>query len=101
MKGKRKKYSAEFKTEVALAALQNQMTVSEITEKYQVSTGMIYKWRDALVANASAAFADKKADVSKDRQIDNLHRKIGELEMMLDFAKRVSRQLGIEIPADN
>ncbi len=38
----------------------------------------------------------QKAD---QRQIDNLHRKIGELKMELDFAKRASVALGIEMPA--
>ena len=30
---------------------------------------------------------------------DSRHRKIGELEMELDFANRVSKALGIPIPA--
>jgi len=32
--------------------------------------------------------------------VDNLHRKIGELEMMLDFAKRASQKLGLRLPED-
>jgi hypothetical protein len=39
-------------------------------------------------------------DGAAQKERDNLHRKIGELEMKLDFAKRVSRQLGISIPED-
>jgi transposase-like protein len=31
------KFTAEFKAQVALAAISNQMTVSEIVEKYNVS----------------------------------------------------------------
>lgn len=35
------------------------------------------------------------------KQKDRYLRKIGDLEMQLDFAKRVYRKLGIEIPADD
>ena len=35
------------------------------------------------------------------KQKDRYLRKIGDLEMQLDFAKRVSKKLGIEIPADD
>ena len=35
------------------------------------------------------------------KQKDRYLRKIGDLEMQLDFAKRVSRKLGIEIPPDD
>lgn len=94
-----KKYSAAFKAQVALAAIQNQMTVAEIIEKYGVSKGIIYKWKDEFLANASNVF-EKSAEAKSDqKQIDNLHRKIGELEMELDFARRASIALGIEMPA--
>lgn len=35
------------------------------------------------------------------KEKDKLHAKIGELEMQLDFAKRVSRKLGIPMPAED
>lgn len=96
-----KKYSASFKAQVALAALQNQLTVAEIIEKFGVSKSMVYKWKDEFVANASNVFEKTSEAKSDQRQIDNLHRKIGELEMELDFAKRASIALGIEMPAKN
>jgi len=102
MKQTRKKYAAEFKAKVALAALSNQMTLSEISEKYSISTSMISKWKAEFVANASAAFKDKPlstADQEKEKQ--ELYAKIGKLEMKLDFAKRVSKELGIPVPADD
>lgn len=38
------KFTAEFKAQVALAAISNQMTVSEIVEKYKVSKTMVYQY---------------------------------------------------------
>ena len=43
----------------------------------------------------------KMDDAAFEKQKDRYLRKIGDLEMQLDFAKRVSRQLGIEIPAND
>ena len=40
------KFTAEFKAQVALAAISNQMTVSEIVEKFNVSKTMVYQWKD-------------------------------------------------------
>lgn len=98
-KRQQKKYSASFKAQVALAAIQNQMTISEIIEKYGVSKTIIYNWKEEFLSNASSVF-EKHAEAKTDqRKIDNLHRKIGELEMELDFAKRASIALGIEMPA--
>ena len=84
---------------MALAAISNQMTVFEIVEKYNVSKTMVYQWKDEFLANASRVFESDSATRQQEKQIDNLHRKIGELEMELDFAKRASRALGIGLPA--
>lgn len=93
------KFTAEFKAQVVLAAISNQMTVSEIVEKYNVSKTMVYQWKDEFLSNASKVFESDRATRQQEKQIDNLHRKIGELEMELDFAKRASKALGIGLPA--
>lgn len=48
--------------------------------------------------NVSAAFGAKSEAGNFDKERDALHRKIGELEMDVDFCKRVYKQLGIPIP---
>ncbi len=93
------KYTAAFKAKVALAAIQNQMTISEIIEKYGVSKGIIYKWKEEFLTNAANVFEKSSEAKADQKHIDNLHRKIGELEMELDFARRASIALGIEMPA--
>jgi hypothetical protein len=55
-----------------------------------------------FIENSAAAFETPKPDGDAlEKQKDRYLRKIGDLEMQLDFAKRVSRKLGIEIPADD
>lgn len=97
----RKKYTSEFKAKVALEALKEQMTLPELEKKFGVSQYMISRWKKELQRNASQTFGvagDKEAVHRK--EVDNLHRKIGELEMMLDFAKRASLELGVRLPDD-
>ncbi len=102
MKGTRKKYDAKFKAKVALEAIKERETLNELAVKYEVSPVMISRWKKEFIANSSAAFeAPKIDDAYIEKQKDRYLRKIGDLEMQLDFAKRVSRQLGIEIPADD
>ena len=53
--------------------------------------------------NAAAAFGGRIERTEKEIQAehDRHLRKIGELEMKLDFAKRASKALGILLPADD
>ena len=63
------------------------------------------QWKLAYTAAARKrlmkwkVFESDRAARQQEKQIDNLHRKIGELEVELDFAKRASRALGIGLPA--
>jgi len=99
------KCSPELKAQVALAALGGQQTVAEIIKKYGVSKTAVYAWKQELQQNAASLFGGSASSSSQpdsashQKQIDNLHRKIGELEMELDFARRASVALGIEMPA--
>lgn len=63
---------------------------------------MISRRKKEFISNSAAAFESPKIDDDYiEKQKDRYLRKIGDLEMQLDFAKRVSKQLGIKIPADD
>ena len=102
MKQTRKKYDAKFKGKVAIEAIKERETLNELATKYELSPVMISRWKKEFIENSAAAFETPKVDdAALEKQKDRYLRKIGDLEMQLDFAKRVSRQLGIEIPADD
>lgn len=101
MKQTRKKYDAKFKAKVAIEAIKERSTLNELSAKYEVSPVMISRWKKEFIENSAAAFeAPKMDEAALEKQRDQYLRKIGDLEMRLDFAKRVSKKLGIEIPAD-
>jgi len=85
---KRKQHSADFKARVAMAALSGEKTLAELSSEFGVHPRMISTWRQELTKRASELFArGKKAPAVDDVQkvIDDLHRKIGQLQVERDF----------------
>jgi transposase len=82
---KRKQHSAEFKARVAMAALSGEKTLAA---EFGVHPTMISNWMQELVKRATELFArGNKAPATEDAQkmIDDLHRKIGQLQVECDF----------------
>jgi len=85
---KRKQHSAEFKARVAMAALSGAKTLAELSSEFGVHPTMISTWRQELMKRAGELFArGNKASTADDAQkvIDDLHRKIGQLQVERDF----------------
>ena len=92
MSNKRKKYSAEFKAKVALAAIKNEETTAELAQRFGIHPTMITAWKKALVDGAGDIFdKHQKSRKQNDAKIDELHRQIGQLKVENDF---LSRKLG-------
>lgn len=102
---KRRKFSAEFKSKVALEALREQEPIHEIAKKHQVHPSQVTEWKKSLLGNASSVFekAGAKAEETKliKRKEDRLHKQIGQLHMEVDFLKEACIELGIGLPKDN
>jgi len=56
---KRKQYSAELKTRVALAAIRGDGTIAELAQKYTVHPNMIAKWMREAVDGMKESFNRK------------------------------------------
>jgi transposase len=85
---KRKQHSAEFKARVAMAALSGEKTLAELSAEFGVHPTMISGWKQELVKRAGELFAcGNKAPAVGDVQkvIDDLHRKIRQLQVERDF----------------
>jgi len=85
-KNKRKQYSAEFKAKVALAAIRDEKTISELASRYGVHPTMINNWKRALLEGASEVFdKGQKSRKQMETQVDELYRQIGQLKVERDF----------------
>lgn len=56
MSNQRKRYNPEFKAKVALAALKNEETMSELAARFGVHPTMITAWKRTLLDGASDIF---------------------------------------------
>ncbi len=89
MSNKRKKHSPEFKAKVALAALKNEETTSELAARFGIHPNMISNWKKALLKGAADVFEKgNKSQKPDEANVDDLYRQIGKLQVERDFLSR-------------
>jgi transposase len=92
MKNKRRKFSAAFKAKVAVEAIKEQLTLSELAQKYELHPNQIALWKKEFLENAESVFErDKKQaeelDKLKNKQ-EELYTEIGRLKIESDWLKK-------------
>ena len=97
MSSTRKNHPASFKARVALSALREDATISELSLKYGVHTSVIHRWKKEALVSMEAGFSGKlvKTHTYHEAQIKELHAKIGEQSVELDFLQHASARLGL------
>jgi transposase len=92
MVAKRTKHSAEFKAKVALAAIREQQTISELAGSYSVHVSQISAWKKQVIDQLPALFkaGDGKNAKASEAMTDDLFRQIGQLKVELDWLKKKS-----------
>lgn len=84
-----KTFSAKFKAEVAMAAVRGDLTVPEISKKYGVHPTQINNWKANLIKESETLFVRGKAhEMSDEKVVAQLERKIGQLTVENDFLKK-------------
>jgi len=94
-KQSRRKFSAEFKTKVALEAVKNQQTLAELSAKFEVSPGVISRWKGELLENLASTFEKKEGSEKDSVNVEELYAQIGQLKVENDWLKKNARRLGI------
>jgi len=93
----RRKFTPEFKAQVSLEAAKEQLTLAELSKKFEVSPVMISRWKSEFLANMSAAFSGNQESENQSEKVDveKLYAQIGQLKVENDFLKKSCRKLGI------
>jgi len=90
---KRITYTAAFKAKVALAALKQDKTISQLSAQFKVHPIVISRWKAQLLQSADVVFKDGRSKKkSDDPDIDKLYQEIGRLKVELDWVKKKSEE---------
>ena len=79
MAGKRRRFSAEFKSKLAIEAIKGQRTVAELAGEHQVHPNQITQWKKQLLDAAEQVFrARQTADRQQQEELTaKLYQQIG------------------------
>jgi len=95
MKKTRRKFTAAFKAKVAIEALKERMTLSELSERYEIHPNQIQKWKQEFVSRSTEIFETKPPEKDFESERKKLFAKIGELEMEKEWLKKISGEAGL------
>jgi transposase-like protein len=86
----RRQHTAAFKSKVALEAIKQTKTVTELASEYAVHPTQIKAWKDKLETETVNLFSDRKKDSlkEKDELIDRLYSQVGKLQTQLSWLKK-------------
>lgn len=85
----RKRYTAAFKSKVALEAIKGLKTISEIASEYEVHPNQISQWKRQLRDRLEDVFTDsRRSSRSEEKEKDRLYQEIGRLKVELDWLKK-------------
>jgi transposase len=86
---KRKSHSSGFKTKVVLEALQERDSIQELGKKYDIHPNQISTWKSQFLSGANSVFEKGVGKSDDEREKTELYKKVGQLQMEVDFLKKV------------
>ena len=91
MTKKRRRFTAEFKARVAVAAMKEDRTPAELASEYGVHASQITTWKKELKESAVAVFSGKRellTNESVEKAKKPLYEQIGRLQVEVDFLRK-------------
>lgn len=97
MKGKRKRrvFGGPFRAKVALAAVKEDKTLSQLADQFEVHANQVSAWRKELVERAAELFEDRRRRQRDEESAsqEELYQQIGRLKMEVEWLKKKSAEL--------
>ena len=94
----RRNFGKAFKAKVAIEAIKGVKTINEIASIYEVHPNQVRQWKRQALEQLPEAMADGRTKQARDKKPvdeEELHQKIGQQAVEIDFLKKKLRQLGL------
>ena len=88
----RKTYSPELKAKIAVEAIRELRTISELAAAYDVHPSVIKRWKRQVLEQLPSLFSSRKQQLQGKQQEEltaTLYQQIGQLKVELDWLKKV------------
>jgi putative transposase len=90
----KKTYTPEYKAKVVLELLREELTITQLSSKYDVHATQIGKWREAVLEGLPTLLSAKRTRGAlikeHEEEVKELYAQIGELTSKLNWLKKKS-----------
>lgn len=92
---KRKKFTAKFKSKVAIEALKGHQTVNQIAAEFEVHPSQVNTWKKQLLEESVDIFSKgrKQQTDNAEEEKEKLYSQIGRLKVEVDWLKKKTGHL--------
>jgi transposase-like protein len=87
MKSKRK-FTSAFKAKVAIEAIKEQSSLSELSSRYELEVSQISKWKKEFLEKSSMVFELETPKKTTEKEAKKLYEQIGRLNMQVEYLKK-------------
>lgn len=95
MKQSRRKFTAKFKAMVAVEALKERESLSELATRFEIHPTQVSAWKREFLERAEKAFGEETTKEEAPIDVDNLFKQIGQLQVENDFLKKSLKKAGL------